>query len=123
MNIKQAKKIVAYYQKWRRGGDGPMSDPKQLGIAIDVMLTVPEKQYGDIATELRDAAIYWPSFMSNTSGDIVASFCFSDYREYSGDYCNQNYGVIRRGLARPTDEDHRIMALTFLLFVAEAITW
>jgi hypothetical protein len=74
MNIKEAKKLVAYYQKWRRGGDGDMPDPKQLGIAIDVLLAVPEKQYGDIATELREAAINWPGFMSDQSSSMVWIF-------------------------------------------------
>lgn len=123
MNIKQAKNILRYFQLWRRGGNGDMPDPKQLGIAIDVLLAAPEKQYGDIATELREAAINWPSFMSNTSDDIVATFCFSAYRQYSGDYYTQNYGAIRRGCICPSDEEHHIMARTFLLLVAEAITW
>jgi hypothetical protein len=120
MNIKQAKKLVVHYQKWRRGGDGDMPDPKQIGIAIDVLLAAPEKQYGDIATELREAAINWPAFLSDTAGDIVACFCFSDRRYYSGDYWHQTYAVIHRGLVHPR---RHIMARTFLLFVAEAITW
>jgi hypothetical protein len=123
MNIKEAKKLVAYYQKWRRGGDGDMPDARQLGIAIDALLAAPEKQYGDIATELREAAINWPSFIPNTTGNIVASFCFADSRQYSGDYWMQNYAFVHRGLVNPNSPQHHIDARTFLLFVAEAITW
>jgi hypothetical protein len=124
MNIKQAKAILKRHNEWRRGGGGHMPHSTALlGQAIDVLLEAPEKQYGDIATELRDAAINWPNFISDAAGDIAACFCFADNEKIYGDYARQNYAFIHRGLVNPYFEDHQILARTFLLFVAEAITW
>lgn len=35
MEVKGIIKYLHYYQKWRRGADIPMPNPKELGIAID----------------------------------------------------------------------------------------
>jgi hypothetical protein len=110
MNIKQAKKLVAYDQKWRRGGDGDMPDPKQLGIAIDVLLAEPEKRYGDIATELQEAAINWPSFMSDQTSQAAWIFIHGIENKETMQYAKEN-------------TEFNIHWRTFLLFVAEAITW
>lgn len=39
MELKEAIKIVKVYQKWRRGKiEGYPIDPKELGIALDVLI-------------------------------------------------------------------------------------
>ena len=35
MKVKEIIKYLNNYQKWRRGADLPMPNPKELGIAID----------------------------------------------------------------------------------------
>lgn len=35
MKVKEIIKYLHTYQKWRRGADLPMPNPKELGIAID----------------------------------------------------------------------------------------
>jgi len=35
MNKKEAIKILTQANEWRRGGEGDMPDPKELGLAID----------------------------------------------------------------------------------------
>lgn len=35
MKVKEIIKYLHNYQKWRRGADLPMPNPKELGIAID----------------------------------------------------------------------------------------
>ena len=42
MTIKQAIKILIRTNKWRRGADNEMPDPKELGEAIDVAIAVME---------------------------------------------------------------------------------
>lgn len=37
MKINEAAKFLACANKWRRGGEGEMPEPKQLGIAIDAL--------------------------------------------------------------------------------------
>jgi len=43
MTEKEAIKTLHYYQKWRRGAKIPMSDPKQVGVAIDVAIRTLRK--------------------------------------------------------------------------------
>jgi len=38
MTVKEAIKILHYHQKWRRGAKIPMTNPKELGVAIDVAI-------------------------------------------------------------------------------------
>jgi hypothetical protein len=38
MTKREALEILKHYQHWRRGGDGDMPDPKQIGEAIDVAI-------------------------------------------------------------------------------------
>lgn len=38
MNLKTAVKILREHNEWRRGGDGPMVSPADLGIAIDTVV-------------------------------------------------------------------------------------
>ena len=38
MTTQEALEVLKYYQHWRRGGDGDMPDPKQIGEAIDVAI-------------------------------------------------------------------------------------
>ena len=38
MKIKKAIQILSAHNKWRRGGKGKMTEPKELGIAIDTIL-------------------------------------------------------------------------------------
>ena len=44
MTLKQAIKIVENHNKWRRDNNAPpkyqMADPKELGVALDVLLIV-----------------------------------------------------------------------------------
>lgn len=44
MTVKQAAAILEKYNKWRRGGCGIMPDPKQIGIAIDIIVAYIKKQ-------------------------------------------------------------------------------
>ena len=48
MNINTATKILKRHNRWRRGDDGlRMEDPKELGIAIETILS-KLKNIGDI---------------------------------------------------------------------------
>lgn len=38
MKIKQATKVLSDHNIWRRGGKGKMTEPKELGIAIDTIV-------------------------------------------------------------------------------------
>ena len=38
MTKQQAIKVLAEHNKWRRGGEGPASDPLKLGKAIDTAI-------------------------------------------------------------------------------------
>lgn len=38
MDLKEAIKILEEHNKWRRGAEVQMTDPKKLGIAIEVIL-------------------------------------------------------------------------------------
>ncbi len=42
MTIKQAIKILIRTNKWRRGAEIKMTDPKEFGEAIDVAIAVME---------------------------------------------------------------------------------
>lgn len=42
--LKKACKLLRYFQEWRRGGDGEMPNPKEMGIALDLVLDYVEKQ-------------------------------------------------------------------------------
>lgn len=45
MELIDAVLILKYHNKWRRGDETiPMADPKQLGIAIDLVVDVLEKR-------------------------------------------------------------------------------
>ena len=49
MTLKQAIRIVESHNKWRRDNNVPpktkMGNPKQLGVALDVLLTVAKDYY------------------------------------------------------------------------------
>ncbi len=46
MELKEAIKLVKLYQKWRRGKiEGYPIDPKELGIALDVLIENAESTY------------------------------------------------------------------------------
>jgi hypothetical protein len=38
MKLPEAIELLKTANKWRRGGEGPMPDPKQVGIAIDTVI-------------------------------------------------------------------------------------
>jgi len=38
MTIKEAHELLRYYNRWRRGEDIEMPDPKEVGEAIDVAI-------------------------------------------------------------------------------------
>ena len=40
MTVKKTIKIVEAHNKWRRGGKGKMGEPRQLGVALEVLLVV-----------------------------------------------------------------------------------
>ena len=42
MTLNEAIAILRQHQEWRRGGDGEMLDPKQIGYAIDRVLSALE---------------------------------------------------------------------------------
>ena len=42
MTIKQAIKILSTANRWRRGADVEMPDPKEFGEAIDVAIAIME---------------------------------------------------------------------------------
>lgn len=42
--LKKACKLLQYFQKWRRGGDGEMPNPREIGLALDLVLDWVEKQ-------------------------------------------------------------------------------
>ena len=42
MTVKQAVKVLITANKWRRGAEIEMPDPKELGEAIDVAIAVME---------------------------------------------------------------------------------
>ena len=42
MTLKQAIKILIRTNKWRRGAEVEMPDPKELGEAIDVAIAIME---------------------------------------------------------------------------------
>ena len=41
--LKKACELLRYYQDWRRGGDGEMPNPTEIGIALDQVLDFVEK--------------------------------------------------------------------------------
>jgi hypothetical protein len=47
MNIKQAVKALKQFNKWRRGADIKISDPKTIGIAIDTILEFVENKLNE----------------------------------------------------------------------------
>lgn len=38
MKLQEAVAILKAHNEWRRGGEGPMTDPTELGIAIDTVV-------------------------------------------------------------------------------------
>ena len=38
MTIEEAIELIELHQKWRRGAEIEMQNPKQIGIAIDILL-------------------------------------------------------------------------------------
>ena len=42
--LKKACELLRYYQEWRRGGDGEMPNPQEIGTALDLVLTFVENQ-------------------------------------------------------------------------------
>ena len=38
MTLQEAVAILKAHNEWRRGGEGPMTDPTELGIAIDTVV-------------------------------------------------------------------------------------
>ena len=43
--LKKACELLRYFQKWRRGGDGEMPNPREVGIALDLVLVYVEGQH------------------------------------------------------------------------------
>lgn len=41
--LKNACELLRYFQKWRRGGDGEMPNPTEIGKALDLVLDWVEK--------------------------------------------------------------------------------
>ena len=42
MTLNEAIEILRQHQAWRRGGEGEMQNPKQIGYAIDRVLSALE---------------------------------------------------------------------------------
>lgn len=49
MKIEKAIEIIKTHQMWRRGAEIPMTNPKELGIAIDVIVKYFEKMFSNIS--------------------------------------------------------------------------
>lgn len=43
MTLKQALKILKHHQKWRKGADTEMTDPKKLTEAIEIAINLLSK--------------------------------------------------------------------------------
>lgn len=108
MNIKQAKKLVVHYQKWRRGGDGDTPDARQLGIAIDVLLAAPEKRYTELSQKLISFALGGQEFFCNAESAVIEAYCRS--------WIDVLY-------ARCGDEKDKTQYAYYLLMVAEELSW
>jgi hypothetical protein len=54
MEKKEAIKVLHYFQKWRRGANITMPDPKQVGLAIDVAISVLRESIKQQTNELRN---------------------------------------------------------------------
>lgn len=50
MTIKQAIKILKRANRWRRGAEVEMPDPKEFGVAMDVAIEVMERFLKDTPT-------------------------------------------------------------------------
>jgi hypothetical protein len=112
MTRNEAKEILRKHNAWRRGKDVEMYDPKVLGLAIDRM--IEPNQY---AQEMRDAALNWPSFVSDVSCSILYAFCSQAITfEMSFEYCK-----FQRGLNEDNNSENNIKSRMFLLLVAEAL--
>jgi hypothetical protein len=42
--LKKACELPRYYNEWRRGGDGDMPNPQEIGKALDLVLDFVENQ-------------------------------------------------------------------------------
>ena len=42
--LKKACELLRYFQEWRRGGDGEMPNPKDIGVALDMVIDYVENQ-------------------------------------------------------------------------------
>lgn len=42
--LKKACELLRSYQEWRRGGNGEMPNPKEIGKALDLVLDFVENQ-------------------------------------------------------------------------------
>ena len=44
MTLKQALRILKRFNKWRRGADTKMLEPKKIGLALDVVINELDKR-------------------------------------------------------------------------------
>jgi hypothetical protein len=42
--LKKACELLRYFQDWRRGGDGEMPNPREVGKALDLVLDWVEEK-------------------------------------------------------------------------------
>ena len=110
MNYKTAQQILIEHNKWRRGqlDSQPVQSGWEIGQAIDALTA--RQEYGGIATELREAAINWPQFLSAQTCTIFWAFMFAGENKERMQFAE-------------IDSEHDAQWRTYLLFVAEAITW
>ena len=83
----KAINILRTHNKWRRGADIPMSDPKEVGEAIDMAISVLEQ---DLALTWEDVAILITIYEAGIEN--------GDYRRYNDAYWMKKYSqdILRR---------------------------
>ena len=100
MNLTEAKSILKAHQEWRRGDDdSPVSNPTQLGIAIDTILEHLDKpdaltsEIGEddklrqiVFTALGEASMCWSEtprgIFDSVGATIVGDKLLKDISEY-----------------------------------------
>lgn len=77
MTRREAMKILSRYNKWRRGGTGPMPDPTEIGLAIDVAIHTLRVRHGIIIDGVLHGAVKSEGYQC--SGCSLFSKCNAEY--------------------------------------------
>lgn len=76
MNLSEAKELIDYTNRWRRGADIPQPDPKKLGEALDIA-SLALGSIDDLSRILRD--IGWPKRGDNRTLQDFATEIHNKY--------------------------------------------